>query len=321
MALIRRNVEIEAALIDDLLDVTRISRGKIDLHQEPVDVRDCLNMALEICRNETQAKRLEIRSEFQAAHNHVWADPARLRQVFWNLLRNAVKFTPAGGRITLRTHNVGDRLQIEIIDTGIGIKPGVMSRIFDIFEQGDQGKARQFGGLGLGLHIARAVVELHQGLLTAFSEGENKGATFTVELATIASVQKPITRSPSVGPEERPLRILLVEDHLDTLNVFTKLLQKWGHTVTMAQSVREAQELTERQDFDLLISDLGLPDGSGLDIMRHVKERSGIYGIALSGYGTEEDICQSKGAGFTEHLVKPVNIDALRMAIRKVAYP
>ena len=320
MELIRRNVEMETALIDDLLDVTRIRQGKIVLKQETVDVRDCLGTALEICGAEITSKRLEIRSEFHAEQHHVRADPARLRQVFWNLLKNAVKFTPAGGRITLRTHNVGDRLKIEIIDTGIGIEAEVLPRIFNLFEQGEQSRIRQFGGLGLGLHIARAVVELHEGRLTAFSEGSNKGATFTVELATVPSQEKAAPPSPVVEPKERPLRILLVEDHPDTLRVLVKLLQKWGHAVTTAETVRTAQELANGQEFDLLISDLGLPDGSGLDVMRHVKERSGIPGIALSGYGTEEDIRRSRAAGFTEHLVKPVNISALRTAIQRFAH-
>ena len=320
MELIRRNVEMESALIDDLLDVTRISRGKIVLQQETVDVHDCLGTALEICGAEITSKRLDIRSEFHAEQHHVCGDPARLRQVFWNLLKNAVKFTPEGGRITLRTQNVGDRVQIEITDTGIGIGPEVLPIIFNLFEQGERTRTRQFGGLGLGLHIARAVVELHEGRLTAFSEGKNKGATFTVDLATVHSQEKAAPPTPVVEPQERPLRILLVEDHTDTLQVLTQLLKKWGHTVATAENVRTAQELADEQEFDLLISDLGLPDGSGLDVMRHLKERSGIPGIALSGYGTEEDIRQSRDAGFAEHLVKPVSVAALRTALRECAF-
>ena len=320
LELIRRNVEMEATLIDDLLDVTRISRGKIVLKQETVDVRDCLGTALEICQNEIQQKRLEMRSEFHATQHHVWADPARLRQVFWNLLKNAVKFTPEGGLITLRTHNIGERLKIEIADTGIGIDPEVLPRIFNLFEQGERSRSRQFGGLGLGLHIARAVVELHDGRLTAFSEGRNKGATFTVELATVPSQEKAAPSTPTAEPREHPLRILLVEDHLDTLQCLTKLLKKWGHTVATAENARTAQALADRQEFDLLVSDLGLPDGSGLDVMRHLKERSRIPGIALSGFGTEEDIRQSRAAGFAEHLVKPVNTATLRTAIRQFAF-
>ena len=320
MELIRRNVEMEATLIDDLLDVTRISRGKIVLQQETVDVHDCLGAALEICQEQITTKHLEIRSELQATQPPVWADPARLRQVFWNLLKNAVKFTPEGGRVSLRTSNEGDRLKIEVSDTGIGIEPDVLPRIFNLFEQGEPGKIRQFGGLGLGLHIARAVVKLHQGRLSALSEGKNKGATFTVELAAIAPPEKAETPSPTAEPQERPLRILLVEDHPDTLLALTKLLKKWGHAVTTAETVKEAQELAAGQEFDLLVSDLGLPDGSGLDVMRQVKARSAMPGIVLSGFGTEEDIRQSKAAGFVCHLVKPVSIAALQTAIREFSH-
>lgn len=320
MDLIQRNVEMEATIIDDLLDITRISRGKIDLHPENVDIHDCLQTALEICQSEITAKRQEIRRDFQAVQHHVWADPSRLRQVFWNLLNNAVKFTPQGGRISLRTLNEGDQLKIEVTDTGIGIEPETMPRIFDPFEQGEQSKSRKFGGLGLGLNIAKTVVELHRGRLTAASEGIGKGAVFTVELTAIAPAEKPEAPPQSQHREERPLRILLVEDHTDTMRVMTKLLQKWGHQVTPAESVRKAKEMESAQEFDLLISDLGLPDGSGLEIMRQAKEHQGPPGIALSGYGTEEDIRQSREAGFQEHLVKPINFNALLQAIREVPF-
>jgi len=318
--LIRRNVEMEAALIDDLLDVTRISRGKIDLRQETMDVHGCLKTVLEICQKEIKEKRLEVRCEYHAVQHHVWADPARLMQAFWNLLKNAIKFTPDGGQITLRTQNVGERLQIEFTDTGVGIAPSSISLIFNLFEQAERGKIRKFGGLGLGLYIARAVVELHAGRLTAFSDGANKGAIFTVELGTVPAQEKLPASAPTVEPEVRPLRILLVEDHPDTMECLTKLLKKWGHTVTPAENVKKAQDMADKQEFDLLISDLGLPDGSGLDVLRHVKERSGIPCLALSGYGTEEDIRQSKNAGFADHLVKPINIGALRTAIRRFTF-
>ena len=322
MELICRNVEMEAALIDDLLDVTRISRGKIALQQETLNIHDCLRTTLEICQDEITSKCLEMQLEFHAAQHHVWADPARLRQVFWNLLKNAVKFTHRGGRITLRTHNVGDRVQIEFSDTGIGIAPEIQPIIFNIFEQGEQSRIRQFGGLGLGLHIAQAVVKLHEGRLTAFSEGKNKGATFTVELATVPPPQgNPVLPTPTAEPEKGALRILLVEDHLDSMLCLIKLLERSGHTVTTAENVRTALELAEGHEFDLLISDLGLPDGSGLDVMRHVKEHSGIPGIALSGFGAEEDIRQSRAAGFADHLTKPINIAALRTAIQQLAHP
>ena len=321
MEIIQRNVETEAELIDDLLDVTRINQGKINLEHEIVDIHECLGMALEVCQKQIATKRLETRLELQAAQHHVWADPVRLRQVFWNLLKNAVKFTPEDGTITLSTENLGERLRIEVADTGIGIEPELISGIFDPFQQGAQSRTRQFGGLGLGLSIARAVVELHGGRLSAASDGRDKGATFTVELGVANPLAEPTPPpTPTLEHEERPLKILLVEDHADTLAVLRKLLEKCGHTVSTAQTVQTALELALGQRFDLLISDLGLPDCSGLKLMEQIKKRCPIPGIALSGYGTEDDVKQSRAAGFACHLVKPVKVSELRTAIRQFAF-
>ena len=320
MAVIRRSVEMEARLIDDLLDVTKISRGKIVLQHEIVDAHDCLHTALAICQNDIKARRLDVSLRLQAERHHVWADPTRLRQVFWNLLRNAVKFTPEEGRIELRSCNIGEQLRIEVADNGIGIEPELIPRIFNVFEQGQQSKTRRFGGLGLGLRIAKAMVEMHKGSLTAFSDGKDKGATFTVELATtraVAAAPAPPS-TPATGTEQAK-RILLVDDHPDTLETMAKLLRRWGYDVTPASDVRSALEQAEGGHFDLLVSDLGLPDGSGLDIMRQVREKRGLRGIALSGFGTDEDLGRSREAGFSEHLVKPVSIHALHAAVQRIA--
>jgi PAS domain S-box-containing protein len=319
LALIRSNVEMEARLIDDLLDITKISKGKIALRLEAVDTHACLQTALTICGHTLETKHLEVVLDLRAKEHYVWADPIRLQQVFWNLFSNAVKFTPPEGRITVRSENHDGELQIEISDTGIGIEPTVMPRLFRLFEQGQQSKTRQFGGLGLGLSIAKAMLELHHGTLTAFSEGKDKGATFTVKLATIptpAEVAKPVA-APLPGVEG-PRNILLVDDHPDTLSTLAKLLRRWGYAVQTATCVREALERAAKEPFDLIISDLGLPDGSGLDIMREVSRAYGLRGIALSGYGTEEDIRASEAAGFEEHMTKPISFDALRASIGRV---
>jgi PAS domain S-box-containing protein len=319
LELIRRNVQLEAKLIDDLLDVTRISRGIIELHREEVDVHACLMKTLEICRTELVEKGIEVSLSLSAKAYHVWADSARLQQVFWNLLKNAVKFTPEAGRISIRTTNTDQRLKIEVADTGIGIEAEVLSRIFNAFEQGEQTRSRRFGGLGLGLSIAKAVVELHKGSLTAYSEGQNKGSVFTVELEPIASTPGAaicdITPSPK---KERQCKILLVEDHADTLRILCRLLEKWGYTVRCTDCVSRALDLAASESFDILISDLGLPDGSGLDIMRQTKERYGLRGVALSGFGTDDDLRQSRAAGFEEHLTKPVGIEGLHAAVERM---
>ena len=321
LRMIYRNVDLEAKLIDDLLDVTRISRGKIELHHEVVDLHACFRSALGICQREIEDKRLGLSLRLHAAQHHVWADPARLQQVFWNLLKNAVKFSPEQGTISVKTTNIDGKLHLEISDTGSGITPEVLPRIFNVFEQGEQSKLRQFGGLGLGLSIAKAVVELHNGTLTAASEGRDKGATFSLELAVIpVAAESPTTPTPAVAPcGTCAQRILLVDDNSDTLRILSKLLQKWGYIVTTADCVQSALDQTKKRPFDLLVSDLGLPDGSGLDIMKSVKKLYGLRGLAISGFGTEDDIRQSRSAGFEEHLVKPVNFQVLQRAIEQIA--
>ncbi|WP_166827046.1 ATP-binding protein [Thalassoroseus pseudoceratinae] len=331
MTMIRRNVEMEARLIDDLLDLTRINRGKIELHFEAVDAHATLRRALEICQADIDTRQLEVTQAMRAGNCFIWADPARVQQVFWNLINNAVKFTPHGGRISLRTRMESsddeentDRLVVEIADSGVGIAPDVLPRIFSAFEQGERTVTRQFGGLGLGLAISRALVKMHKNAsLTAVSEGVDKGATFIVSFPVIGAdrvreSQKP--RSPR-RKERSKLQVLLVEDHEDTLRMMSKLLKMFGYDVKAASSVEEVRVISDTARFDLVISDIGLPDGSGLDVIRHLRAQSanrGIRGIALSGFGMEDDIRNSRKAGFERHLTKPVSLDGLEETIQEV---
>ena len=319
LRVIRRNVELEMKLIDDLLDVTKINRGLIQLHQATVDAHACLRNALEICLSEVAVNHLNISLQLEAAHPHVWADSARLQQVFWNLLRNAIKFTPAGGEIRIQSINRESRLCIKFSDTGIGIDPDMLPSIFKAFEQAEKGKIRRFGGLGLGLSIAKKVIELHHGTLCAFSEGLDKGSAFTVELPTVPEAQALPVPTPFPTPLQGDVfkKILLVEDHADTLRILTKLLQKWGYMVKTANCVQQALAEITKEPIDLLVSDIGLPDGSGLEIMQRVKSLYGTRGIAISGFGTEEDIHKSHAAGFEKHIIKPVNIQVLQTAVQR----
>jgi PAS domain S-box-containing protein len=330
MVTIRRNVELEARLIDDLLDLTRISRGKLDLHREVVDARKVVEHTIEICcQAEVDAGRLVVEKELGAADHRVWADPSRLTQVLWNLLNNAVKFTPPGGQVSIRSYREDEVLVLEVEDTGVGIEPALLPQIFGAFEQGSFRSPRRIGGLGLGLAISKAIVEMHGGELAARSDGRNRGALFTLRLPVApaavveaaAAGEETLERSP--GTAGRPLRILLVEDHADTAEAMAELLRLLGHRVTTAGGIEEARVAVEagtsNGGFDLVVSDLGLPDGSGLDLMRELSSRFGLRGIALSGYGMEEDLRQSREAGFERHLVKPVAMQALRKAIREVA--
>ena len=249
----------------------------------------------------------------------VRADPARLQQIFWNLIKNAVKFTSAGGRIQVRCEMSGEKFRAHVSDTGIGIEPEVLPRIFDAFEQGGDKVSRQFGGLGLGLAICKVLIDMHGGKLTAASAGKNCGATFSVELPLI-SARAMLQRTPPADPRRagKPLRILLVEDHDPTSRVLSLLLRQMNHQVTAAPTVADALRQAEKSQFDLLISDLGLPDGTGLDLMRQLREKYRITGIALSGYGMDQDIADSREAGFVEHLIKPVDLPRLKSVIESV---
>jgi PAS domain S-box-containing protein len=320
---IRRNVELEARLIDDLLDLTRIVRGKLELHPEVTDALKVVEHTLEICcEQETAAGRLRVVRDTRAEDHRLWADPSRLTQVLWNLVSNAVKFTPAGGTVTVRTWSEEGRLVLQVSDTGIGIDPEVLPHVFGAFEQGRSRSPRGLGGLGLGLAISKAIVEMHGGNLTAESEGVGHGATFTVALPASLPRAEPAAaqlREEIQNPKSKVqnLQILLVEDHADTAEAMAELLSLIGHQVTMAGTVAEALAVAGRDRFDLVVSDLGLPDGSGLDVMRALAG-GGLPGIALSGYGMEEDVRQSLEAGFRKHLTKPVNLQRLEAAIRDV---
>ena len=331
--MIRRNVGLEAKLIDDLLDLTRVARGKLELHRERVDVHAALQHAVRSCYNaDGLEKRLTVRVDLAARACHVRADASRLEQVFFNLLRNAVKFTPEGGSVAVRTRDASDQtLSIEITDSGVGIDPDVLPRLFNAFEQGDRAVTRHFGGLGLGLAICKAIVDLHGGSIRAHSDGPNRGATFVVELPTApapaASEETPQSKPPMAASTASaggsltrhvPPRLLLVEDHQTTAAMMARLFTRLGYDVKSAGDVATALSLAGRHQFDLVISDLGLPDGSGLDLMRHLRDRHGLRGIALSGFGMEEDLAQSKAAGFTEHLVKPISFDKLELSIHRV---
>jgi PAS domain S-box-containing protein len=333
LAMIRRNVELEARLIDDMLDLTRISRGKLELRREVADLRQVVDHALQTARADLFDKGLRLSLDLAEVDYSVWADTPRLTQVFWNLFSNAVKFTPPGGAITVRSWReeapAGPLLVVEVEDTGIGIEPEVLSGIFDAFQQGELAITRRFGGLGLGLAISKAIVELHGGSLNAASAGRGRGARFSVRLP-VGDVRIP--REAASGParevpapppavEAPALRILLVEDHADTAEAMADLLREMGHQVTVAGSVAGGLAAAEGQAgrLDLVLSDLGLPDGTGLDLMAELHGRYGVKGIALSGYGMEEDVRKSLEAGFDRHLTKPVNLQALQTAIQDAA--
>jgi CheY-like chemotaxis protein/anti-sigma regulatory factor (Ser/Thr protein kinase) len=317
LQMIRRNVELEARLIDDLLDLTRIDQGKVQLNFEVVDAHTLLQNALDICQAEIDRKSLARALNLSARKVHMRADPARLQQIFWNLINNAVKFTPRNGQIIITTSNDSKgQLRVEIADTGLGIEAEALPKIFDAFEQGER---TQLGGLGLGLAISKALVEAHKGTITAQSAGRNKGSTFTLVFPT--SEKAPAQIAPAALPklsERQPLRILLVEDHEDTNRSLTNLLRRRGYHVQSALNFQSAVNLGAKEQFDVLISDLALPDGNGIHLMQKLASKPHLA-IALTGFGMENDIRKSYEAGFQHHLVKPIDLNKLDSLIQESA--
>ena len=332
LEVIRRNVELEARLIDDLLDVTRISKGKLQLSLETANVHEILQRSYEICREDIAAKDLKIEFRLRAERTHVEGDPARLQQVFWNLIKNSVKFTPAKGRIVIETLNpTPEHIEIRTTDTGIGIEADKMERIFNAFEQGQSSITRRFGGLGLGLAISKAMVGAHGGTIKAESRGKDRGATFIVTLATVAT---PVADSaegetrPVKGEDQKETpakgrgpRVLVVDDHFDTCTGMKMMLERRGYRVTLAHTADQAVERTRHEEFDLVISDIGLPDRSGYELMQELSTTKGLRGIALSGFGMENDVSRARAAGFSEHLTKPINFDRLEESIQSLLEP
>jgi len=319
--IIKRNVQLQARLIDDLLDLTRIARGKLHLELEHCDAHKIIKNAVEIAHSAIAAKQLKVVTELKAKEYHILADCIRLQQVFWNLINNAVKFTAERGQITVRTFNDKNaRLHFEITDTGIGIEPQRLTSLFQPFEQADPSVNRQFGGLGLGLAISKRLVDLHHGRIEAESRGRSFGATFKVVLDTLpdgASANGLNHRGG--GKTSKALRILLVEDHQDTRRTLSRLLTHFGHNVVTADNVEGAIEIMGVNNIDVVLCDIGLPDGSGYEVAAQARTKGHIKAIALTGFGTERDVQRSKDAGFDFHLVKPINFQELRSVLDQSA--
>jgi PAS domain S-box-containing protein len=330
--MIAKNVALEARLIDDLLDLTRITRGKMALDLRPLDIHAVLQDALNTVQSEVEGKALVLSVKLAAGPRNVMADSVRMQQVFWNIIKNAVKFTARGGRVEIetRTDPASGVVVICITDNGIGMTEEELSRIFEAFSQGDHaggGGSHVFGGLGLGLAISRMLVELHSGRISAASSGHGAGASFTIELPLIAAALPPVDAVAGAGAQTalsdvqslaQTCRILLLEDHESTRITLTQLLKRRRYNVVAAGSVAEARAIVDAGGIDILVSDIGLPDGDGLELMADLRSRhAGLVGIAMTGYGTEQDISHSREAGFVTHLVKPVRLEALESALSK----
>ena len=317
LPMIRRNVALEARLIDDLLDVTAIASGKVSLKLETVDMHQLVHAVAKMLEDQLASAEIELVLDLSAPAPLVRADSARMQQVLWNVMRNAVKFTPKGGSVRVASSSGRLEFELRVTDTGIGIDPAALPHIFDAFEQADREVTRRFGGLGLGLAIARGLVTQHQGELAAESDGRNRGATFTLRLPLAREALVPAGADPdgTVDDAGHALRVLLVEDSLDAAATMKMLLEAYGWSVTHAATCREALEVGRAERFDVVLTDLGLPDGSGIEVGRELSSRSPV--VALSGYGAAPDLRSSAMAGFSAHLVKPAEPSAVHRALQQ----
>ena len=313
LTVIDRNARVQAQLVDDLLDMSRVTAGTIRLRTEPVDIGTVLEDAIDVVRPAAAAKSIELAAAAEDVHPVVMGDRRRLQQVVWNILSNAVKFTPRGGRVAIRSGVADGTAFIEVRDTGIGIDPSFMSRVFDRFSQADTSATRTHQGLGIGLAIARHLVELHGGTITAESAGVGAGATFCVELPTAPQAAATVREAEpaAVLPRLEGLRVLLVDDEPDARETIGTILERAGASVMAADSVDAALHRLQEDRFDVLLSDIGMPGKDGFSLLRRVRQwpdpqRAAIPAIAVSAYAAEEDRAKALAAGFEAHIAKPV---------------
>ena len=319
ISIIARNIRLETRLIDDLLDFNRMINGKLKLDCEHVDIHGVIESVTDICRADLDIAGQFLEITLGATSYHVAGDAARLQQVFWNVLKNAIKFTGRAGHITIHTSNPApESIRVTIRDNGRGIEPEDLGRIFGAFEQGQPQVLARYGGLGLGLAISKTFVERHGGTIVALSAGLDQGAEFVIELPLTS--EEPALPAPLPPPAAGHLpgkaaAILLIEDHADTLSTLSRLLLKKGYTVVAAKNGAGAREAFAAGQFDVIISDLGLPDCSGLELMSEFRSQRATPAIALSGYGMEADVRNCFAAGFTSHLTKPIDFGDLLSAV------
>jgi CheY-like chemotaxis protein/anti-sigma regulatory factor (Ser/Thr protein kinase) len=289
-----------------------------------VNVHAILKNTVAMMQGDIDQKNIVLKQKFDAFQTIISGDTVRLQQIFWNVLKNAVKFTAPGGVVTIQTTSTGSECSISVSDTGIGMSEDELGRAFLAFSQGEHTKGiHRFGGLGLGLAISKKLMELHAGTIEARSGGRNCGSTFVMKFPLAPLNDQPVRgdtdfrrvekRVPSPG-----IHILLVEDHEPTRTTLANILVRRHHNVKMAISVTEALALAARNEFDVVISDIGLPDGTGHELFKKLRKRSAVKGIALTGYGMDEDVLRSQEAGFDAHLTKPVRIESLEATLAKV---
>jgi signal transduction histidine kinase/ActR/RegA family two-component response regulator len=333
---IERNARLQARLIDDLLDMSRIVSGRVRIEPELVDLVKVVQAAVEAARPVALARQIELVTEFAVGCPRVWADPHRLEQVLWNLLSNAAKFTPQGGRISVQAGCDATQAEVRVVDSGIGISPEFLPHVFERFRQADASTTRRQGGLGLGLAIARQLVELHGGTITAASEGEGRGASFTVRLPLAAAAVPPADpreggAARAAHEHARPptgalaaLHVLVVDDEPDARELLEQMLRDDGARVTTAESAEAALAWVQREAFDVIVSDIGMPGIDGFELIRRVRSlpdprRAGLAAVALTAFTRAEDEARALRDGFDAFLRKPVDAALLAGTLAQLA--
>jgi signal transduction histidine kinase len=321
VGILRRQTHNLARIVDDLLDVARITRGKVALALQVVDLFEVLERCREAMGTELLGVRHGVTVELAGERLHVHGDPVRVEQIVTNLLTNALKYTPGGGRVALHLARRGDRAVVRVADTGIGMDGPTLARVFDVFAQGKQGLDRSRGGLGLGLTVVRRLVELHGGSITAASDGEGRGSTFELELPLASPAA---ARSPDGVPAANGLahlRVLVVEDNGDARESLALLLRRHCGVVATEADGRAGLDRVVREPFDVMLVDIGLPSLDGYEIARQVVERLGKGRpllVAMTGYGQPEDRRRALEVGFDLHLIKPLSVDALVLQLAQL---
>ena len=314
LEVIERNLRQQTQILTDLLDVSRIVSGKLTLDSQSVELPPIIEMAIDVIRPAAEAKHLTLTTAFDTLAGAVSGDATRLQQIFWNLISNAVKFTPPGGRIDVRLERSNDHVRVSVVDTGRGIVPEFLPHLFQRFQQAETGFARHHGGLGLGLAIVRHLVELHGGHVHASSAGEGQGAAFIVDLplaaslpAAIGSVERLVHRNGN--PSLANVQVLIVDDHEDTLDFLAAGLRKYGADVSVATSVRAALDALAESAPHVLVSDLSMPGEDGFSLIRRIRTQRKspwLTAIALTAHARAQDREQALAAGFQMYLSKPV---------------
>ena len=311
---ILRQTEQLSRLVDDLLDVTRISRGKVTLNRVGVDLRDVVRHTCDDHRSLFEGSEVELRVEAPAAPVWIEADATRISQVLGNLLQNAVKFTPSGGGVMVGVRTRADHAELSVRDNGIGMNPDQVERMFEPFAQAEQGLARTTGGLGLGLALVKGLVELHGGSVHARSEGLGRGSEFVVSLPLVLQPPAKLAATPVIAPATPGRHVLIIEDNVDAGQVLAAILELGGHSVRVARDGRSGVAMARELKPDVVVCDIGLPDVDGYEVARMLRAEEGLRAtrlIAISGYAQPEDKQRAKDAGFDAHLAKPASLDEL----------